>query len=308
MNTLSMLFGSVAIASTFRVACPLLIAGMGGCFCHNTGTFNFAYECFMLSGAFFAAFGSHISGSYLVGALFAMGAGALLALLYGLFVFRLKADPMIISLALNMGAWALTTLMLYTVFGTRGQVVSPTIINYPKIHLGFLDGSPTLSYIMNDNIFLVYFAYVLVIVAQIVMYRTRFGLRLRGIGINSVASQTVGVKVDSTRWATLLIMGISTGLAGSYLPMSGLSTFSENMTAGRGYLVFAAILCGNGNPLKTALTCIIFAYTDALSTVLTAMQIPTQLVSMLPYLAVIVTMFIGSIRNFNGKPKISAQN
>lgn len=307
LNTLGMLFGSVAIASTFRVACPLLIAGMGGCFCHNTGTFNFAYECFMLCGAFFAAFGSHLTGSYLVGALFAVGVGLLLALIYGLFVFRLHADPMIIGLALNMGAWALTTLMLYTVFGTRGQVVSDTIVNYPRIHLGILDGAPTLSYIMNDNIFLVYFAYLLVAIAAIVMYHTRFGLRLRGVGINPAASGTLGVQVNKVRWQTLLIMGITSGLAGSYLPLSGLSTFSENMTAGRGYLVFAAILCGKGNPIKTAITCVIFAYADALSTVLTAMKVPTQLVSMLPYLAVVITMLVEGARHFNGKPKIAAR-
>lgn len=305
MNTVGMLFGSITMASAFRVACPLILAAMGGVFCHAAGIFNFAYECFMLCGAFFGAYGSHLFGSSLAGALFSMGIGALLGAVFALLVFHLHADVMIVSLALNMGAWALTTLMLHTVFGTRGQIVSKTIINYPKIHFALLDHFPLVSSILNDNIWMVYFAYLMIIAAALVMYRTSFGLRLRGVGINPAAAQTAGVSANRIRWGAMMLMGITSGLAGSYLPMSGLNTFSENMTSGRGYIVFAAILVGNGNPPLTALICFIFAYTDALSTVLTALKIPTQLVSMIPYLAVIVTLLFTKLRSFRGKARIA---
>ena len=305
MSTMEMLFGQVTMASAFRVACPMIVAAMGGVFCHATGVFNIAYECLMLCGAFFAAYGSHISGSYLVGALFGMGIGALLSLVFGFFVYKLKANPMLVSSALNMSAWALTTLMLYSVFHVRGRVVSKTIINYPKIHMGFLERFPVLDYVINDNIWMVYFGYILVIVAYIVMYHTRFGLRCRGVGINPVAAQTAGVDVGRTRWAALLLMGIFSGLAGSYMPMSGLNTFNENMTSGVGFLVFAAILVGKSNPILTALTCFVFAYTDALSTVLTALEFPMQLVSMIPYATVVVTLFVVGLRSFTGKAKVS---
>lgn len=305
MNTANMLFGSITMASAFRMACPLILAAMGGVFCHTAGTFNFAYECFMLCGAFFGAYGSHLFGSSLAGALFSMGIGAFLAALFALFVFHLHADVMIISLALNMGAWALTTLMLHTVFGTRGQIVSKTIINYPKLHFAFLDRFPLVSGIFNNNIWMVYFAYLMIVAAALVMYCTPFGLRLRGVGISPVAAQTAGVNVTRVRWSAMLLMGVTSGLAGSYLPMSGLNTFSENMTSGRGYIVFAAILVGNGNPLLTALICFIFAYTDALSTVLTALRFPTQLVSMIPYVAVIVTLLFAKLRSFRGRAQIA---
>lgn len=305
MSTMEMLFGPITLASAIRVACPMLIAAIGGIFCHSAGVFNFAYECFMLCGAFFAAYGAHISGSYVVGGLFAAGVGMLLALIFGIFVFKLKANAMIVSLALNMGAWALTTFLLSSIFGTRGQIVSKTIVNYPKIHLGFLDCFPKLSYILDGNIWMVYFAYIMAFISFFIMYKTRFGLRCRGIGINSTAAQTVGVHVSRTRWQALLMMGFFSGLAGSYMPMSGLSTFSENMTSGCGYLVFAAILVGNGNPLLTALICFIFAYTDAMSTVLTALKFSTQLVSMIPYLAVIMTLFIVGLRSFKGRAQIN---
>lgn len=305
MTTLEMLFGHVTMAAAVRVACPMIIAAMGGVFCHSAGVFSFAYECMMLCGAFFAAYGSHISGSYMVGALFSSGIGVLLAGVFGLFVYKLKANAMLVSSALNMSAWALTTLLLHTIFGVRGRVVSDTIINYPKIHLSFLDRFPTLSYILNDHIWMVYFAYLLAIVAFVVMYYTRFGLRCRGVGINPVAAETAGINVSRTRWTALMMMGFFSGLAGSYMPMSGLSTFNENMTSGVGYLVWAAILVGKGNPLLTALTCFIFAYTDALSTVLTALEVPMQLVSMIPYMTVIVTLLIVGIKSFKGRASIA---
>lgn len=304
MSTLEMLFGPITLASAIRVACPMILAAMGGVFCHTAGVFNFAYECFMLCGAFFAAYGSHISGSYVVGGLFAAGVGLLLAAVFGLFVFKLRANVMIVSVALNMSAWALTTLLLYTIFDMRGQVVSKTIINYPKLHLSFLDRLPTLSYILNNNIWMVYCAYIMAVVAFIIMYKTGFGLHCRGVGINPTAAQTAGVNVDRTRWQALLMMGGFSGLAGSYMPMSGLNTFSENMTSGCGYLVFAAILVGKGNPLLTALICFLFAYTDALSTVLTALKFPIQLVAMIPYAAVILTLFAVGVRSFRGKARV----
>lgn len=304
MSALGMIFGKITLASAIRTACPLIIAASGGCFCHSAGVFNFAYECFMLSGAFFAAYGAHISGSSLTGAVFASISGILLALIFGIFVFKLKANPMIVSIALNMGAWALTTLLLFSVFGQRGMVVSKTIVNYPKIHFSFLDRFPAASYILNDNIWMVYFGYIMALIAFFIMYKTKFGLHCRGTGINPEAAKTTGINIYKLRWKALLIMGLFSGLAGSYMPMSGLNTFSENMTSGVGFLVFAAILVGKGNPFKTAMICFLFAYTDSLSTVLTALEFPIQLVAIIPYAAVIVTLFVVGLRSFKAKARV----
>ncbi len=299
-----MIFGKITLASAIRTACPLIIAASGGTFCHSAGIFNFAYECFMLSGAFFAAYGAHISGSYFIGGLFSVCIGVLLSFIFGFFVFKLKANPMIVSIALNMGAWALTTLLLFSVFGKRGVVVSKTIVNYPRIHIPFLEYVPVVNYILNDNIWMVYFAYIMTAIVFFIMYKTRFGLHCRGIGMNLEAAKTAGINVDKTRWKALIIMGFFAGLAGSYMPMSGLNTFSENMTSGIGFLVFAAILVGKGNPLATAIICFIFAYTDALSTVLTALEFPIQLVAIIPYVSVIITLFVVNIRYFKWRARI----
>ena len=302
---LSAVFGMVTIASAFRTACPIIIAAMGGSFSQRTGTFNMAYECFMLCGAFFAAWGARHFASSWMGMLCAVAAGLLLALVFGLLVFVLDANPLVISIALNMGAWAMTTLLMQLSFGTRGYYIDKSIINYPVIHMPALENVKFLDVVINNNIGLVYFAYVLIVIGWIVMYKTPFGLRLRGVGINATAARTAGVNVNGTRWTTLIIMGVCTGLAGSYLPLSGLNMFSENMASGRGFLAFAAILVGKGNPFHVSMVAFLFAYTEALTTVLTAFELPTQLVLMLPYAAVVITLFIAGMKSFTGKPHIS---
>lgn len=297
-------FGTVTLAAAFRTACPLLLAGISGSFSTATGTFNIAFECFMLCGAFFGAYGSHLTSNPYMGGLMSLAVGLIMALLFGFFVFVLRANAMIVSVALNFGAWAITTLLLTSIFGSRGRVMGGSIVNYPIIHMGFLEKVPVLNAILNDNILLVYVSYLLVIVGYIVMYKTPFGLQLRGIGINPVGAETVGVHVQRIRWITLLIMGAFAGLAGSYLSIGGLALFSENMTSGRGFLAFAAILIGDNNPFKVFLACFLFAYTYALTAVFTAYDWPTQLVLTLPYVAVILALFLSGLRAFKGKPQI----
>jgi ABC-type uncharacterized transport system permease subunit len=303
-EVLSVLFDSMIFAAAFRMATPMVLAGVSGAFSRSTGVFNIAFECFMLTGAFFAAAGSYFSGSPYIGALCAMIVGMLMAALFGLCVFVLKANPMIISIALNSGAWAMTTLLLLKIFKIRGRILDPRIKNYTPIHFEFLENIPYLNEIFNDQLGIVYFAYIFAIVCYIVMYKTYFGLRLRGIGINAVGAQTAGVNISRYRWITLLFMGMFSGLAGSYMPLSGLSMFSESMTSGRGFLSFAAILVGKGNPIKIALVSLLFAYADALTLTLTSYGLPTQILHTLPYVAVILVMFFSCLRFFKGSAEI----
>ncbi len=301
MTVLNILFGPVTWSSTLRMAAPILLTGVGGSFSKQTGTFCIAFECFMLSAAFFAAYGSYLTGSPYLGTLLAMLAGMLLAAIFGLFVFHLRANAMIVSIALNFGAWAMTTLLLTTVFGERGFFFSPDIINFPAIHLPLIQDIPLLGGVLSGHIFLVYLAYFVAVAGYIVMYKTSFGLRLRGVGASPAGAQTSGVNLLKYRWITVMIMGAFSGLGGAYMPLSGLSMFSENMTSGRGFLAFAAILVGRGNPFKVMLVCLLFAYTNALNMTLTNYGIPTQLLQTLPYLTVLAALLVSGFKNFDGK-------
>lgn len=295
----------VAFAAALRLSCPLIIGSVGGCFNEKISTGNLAYECFMLVGAFFGAYGSFISGSPVIGSLVAILSGFVLALIYGLLVYHLNCNAMIVSIAYNNAAWALTTLLLVVIWHTRGQFTDPRIVSYQTLNLDFLRQIPVLDTLLNNNILLVYLAYIYAIIGNMVMYLTPFGLRLRGVGSYPMAAQSAGISVRKYRWIGLIIMGCSMGLAGSYMPLSGMSLFSENMTRGRGFLCLTSILVGKGDPLKTTLIALLFGYANAMTLVLSTFNLPTQIVSMIPYVAVLLVLLMVGIRNYKGAKNIT---
>lgn len=290
----------ITFAAVLRLSCPLVIGSMGGCFNEKTSTGNIAYECFMLTGCFFGAWGSYTFGSPLMGSLCAIASGLLLGAVYGLLVYHLNCNAMIVSVAYNNAAWALTTLLMVTTWGVRGNYTDPSIVSYETINLEFLKKFPLLDTLFNSAIPMVYLAYVIAIVAMIVMYKTPFGLRLRGVGINPAAAQSAGINVRKYRWICLLIMGSMMGLAGSYLPLSGSSMFTERMTDGRGFLCLTAILVGKADPFRTMLLAMLFAYSTSLTLVLSSFGLPSQILSMLPYLMVMVVLLVVGIRKYRG--------
>ncbi|MDR1249489.1 MAG: ABC transporter permease [Treponema sp.] len=294
----------VTIAAAIRLSCPLLIGSMGGCFNEKTSTGNLSYECFMLTGAFFGAYGSYLTGNPYMGSLLAVLSGVALAGLYGLLVFHFNCRAMIVSIAYNNAAWAFTTLLLTSIWGVRGNFTDPSIVGYQTLNQAWLKKIPVLNTLFNDNIGMVYFAFLYVAIAFIIMYKTPFGLRLRGVGINPQAAQTAGIHVRKYRWICLLIMGMSMGLAGSYMPLSGLSMFTENMTRGRGFLCLTAILVGKGDPLKTAMVAVLFAYTSSMTLVLSTYGLPTQIMNMMPYLTVLLALLFVGLRHFKGAADI----
>lgn len=302
MTIIGILFGTVTWSTAFRLSTPIILTSIGGSFSKKTGTFCIAFECFMLSAAFFAAWGSYITGSAYIGTLFAVISGLVLAAIFGIFVFNFKANPMIVSIAMNFGAWAVTTLLMTKLFKVRGYFHSPKIVNFAPMNIPVLKDIPYINEVLNKQILLVYIAYMSIIVGTIIMYKTPFGLRLRGIGINEIGSQTVGINIIKYKWIGLVIMGVMSGLGGAYLPLSGLNMFSENMSAGRGFLAFAAILVSNGNPLKASLISILFAYINALALTLTTYGIPSQLLQLMPFLAVIIVLIIINAKNYTKTP------
>ncbi|MDR1885339.1 MAG: ABC transporter permease [Synergistaceae bacterium] len=294
-----------AFAAALRLSCPLIIGSTGGCFNEKTSTGNLAYECFMLTGAFFGAYGSYLTGSPLMGSLAAILSGLALAVIYGLLVYHLNCSAIIVSVAYNSAAWALTTLLLVVVWNTRGQFNDPSIVSYENLNWDVLRKFPVLDMVFNNNIPMVYFAFAYAAAGYAVMYGTPFGLRLRGVGINPEAAQAAGINVRKYRWICLIIMGASMGCAGSYMPLCGMSLFSENMTRGRGFLCLTSTLVGKGNPLRTMMVALLFGYANSMTLVLSTYNMPTQIINMLPYVMVLIVLLSIGIKNFKGSADIS---
>jgi len=298
MSLFGALFSVSVFASALRLSTPLIFGSIGGCYVHKTGIFFIAYESLMLISAFFSAWGSYLFGNPYLGMLCGIASAMVAGTVFGVLVLVFKADSLIVSIALNFGAWAITTLLLVTVFKTRGSYFDPKIINYPTLHFNFLEKSGILNDLLNDKVAITFGAILFIFISYIVIYKTPFGLRLRSIGINADAATSAGVNVNAHKWASLMIMSVAFGIAGSYLPLSGVSMFAESMSAGRGDMCIAAVLVGNGNPLLTGLLAFMFAYCSAIVLTLTTFNIPTQLLQCIPYVFVAVMFIINGIKNY----------
>ncbi len=292
---IELLFGPLVLAAAIRLTAPILLVAIGGSFGHKANMLNIGLESFMLSAAFFAMLGSYLTSSAWVGLVFAIISGLLASLIFGLFVLKLKSNPVITGIAFNLAAWGFTTFLLDTLFNVRGVFVDPRIESFKNITLPLKDFAPLLWKVFSGHNILVYLAFLLAFIAYFVMYKTPFGLRLRGVGIKEVAAQTVGIDTYKYKWIAVIISGFIAGIAGAYLSIGGASMFTESMSAGKGFLALAAIMVGEGNPLVVTLICLAFGYTTALSVSLQALGIPSQMVLTFPYLFTILILVVSYI-------------
>lgn len=293
----TLLFSTVTIAATIRLAVPLVLASGGGCFGDKAGIFNIALESFMLCAAFFATLGTYLTANPYMGVLFGILAGLGCALLFGLFVFHFGSDGLVVSIAMNLGANAFTSFLLLMILGTRGSFMDPRLVSLPSLHLSFLEKIPYLDKILNNHNIVVYLTPFIIGAMWVIMYKTPFGLRLRCVGINEKAAQTTGTNILRYKWYSVLITGIFVGISGAVLPLGGTSIFTEEMSAGRGFLAVAAIMVGKGNPVKAALSALLFAYANALTVGLQNYGIPSQIVLALPYGATLFVLILFQGRN-----------
>lgn len=262
----------ILILSALRSATPLMLAATGGVFSERAGVINIALEGIMLMGAFAAAWASYVTNIPLLGLVAAMVAGALVAALHAVAAIRYRANQVVTGVAINLLAFGVTEFMLTLVWGRSGQ--SP---NVAKIeNFAFL---PQVSPFIPVAI-------LVVIASQYVIFRTPWGLRLRAVGEHPLAADTVGVRVESMRYAGVILSGVLAGLAGASLSIGLLSRFVENMTAGRGFIALAAMIFGKWSPVGALWACLLFGVADALQTLLQALDIKVahQFLLMLPYL------------------------
>jgi len=262
---LNILVGTITMAAALRMAVPLILSSIGGCFGDRTGIFNIALESFMLCAAFFATLGTYYSGSPYVGVLCGILAGLACAVLFGTLVFHLGSSGMVVSIAMNLGMDAFTSFLLLNLFGKRGSFMDPRLVSLPVIKLPLISRIPYVGEVLGAHNIVVYLTLLAVAGTWIAMYKTPFGLRLRSVGINETAAQTTGTNVLRYKWYSVLITGFFVGIAGAILPLGGTSIFTENMSAGRGFLAVAAIMIAKGNPVMAAVYSFMFAYAQALA-------------------------------------------
>ena len=251
----------------------------------------------MAFAAFFAMYGSYTFESAFVGLLFGILSAMIASSIFAVFVLYFQSTPVIVGIALNLAAWGGTTFLLSMIFKTRGVFIDPRIKSFKSIDLPVIKDIPYIGEFVSGQNVLVYISILVVVLAYIIMFKTPFGLRLRGVGIKKVAAQTVGVNATRYQFVAILISGMLCGFGGSFLTIGGSSMFTENMSAGKGFLALAAIMVGDGHPIKTALACFVFGYTEAISVSLQSVGLPSQIVISVPYLITVLIMFISAVVN-----------
>ncbi|MDQ2624177.1 MAG: ABC transporter permease [Actinomycetota bacterium] len=278
------------VVAAMRSATPLVLASIGGAFGQQINVFNVGLEAMMLTGAFTGFYVSDQTGSAVLGMTAGALAGLAVSLLMGVLVIDFGADEIVTGIALNLGALGLTAVLLNVVYGSDGAHQSTTAGLIKPIGAGPFTGVPFLGAFLNAVDVVMLGAVVLVVVAHIVTSRTRAGLRMRAIGSSRDAVESAGVDARGYIYSSFVVAGLLSGLAGAYLPLSGLSMFTVNMTAGAGFIALAAILFGTGMPLRVAFAAYLFGIATAVAYRVQNFGLPNEIVLMLPYVATLLAL------------------
>jgi general nucleoside transport system permease protein len=284
--------------STIRLATPLLFACLAGLYSERAGIFDIGLEGKMLVAAFAAASVSYATGSVWLGTLAGIGASLLFAAIHGLASITFRGNQLISGVAVNFLASGLTVVLGAAWFKLGGQTPALSgamrFAESPLLSQFGITGGPWLRLIFGHSV-LVYVALALVPGSAWLLYRTRFGLRLRAVGENPAAVDTAGVSVKGLRWAAVAITGVLCGLAGAYMSMALSAGFLREMTAGRGYIALAALIFARWRPWHALSACTLFGLLDAVairfqSIDVGAFIIPVQFTQALPYILPIVIL------------------
>ena len=284
-------FISLLLQNTLRSATPVLLCALGCLMTHHVNITNIGVDGMMLIGSFFAVLASYYLHSWVWGVLAAIMLGVLLGLFYYVFVMKFKSDEFIIGVALNMFAAGLTTFLLRTIFKTPGAFTDPGIVPMPTIHIPLIEKIPIVGTLISGNSLFVYISWILVVLCWLFIYKTPVGVHMRAAGEYPDALIACGRSPDRMKCLASILCGILSCLAGAHLSLGYLTLFSENMSASRGYVAFACVIFGQGNPPIVFLAALLFGFIDALGLRLQS-YISSDITSMAPYLVTVIMLVV----------------
>ena len=295
--------------STMRLSTPLLLACLAGLFSERAGIFDIGLEGKMLAAAFFSAAFAYVTGNVWLGLAAGIGASILLSLLHGVASITFRGNQLISGVAINFLAAGMTVLIAQSWFKQGGR--TPALISggrFENITLPFADAlsvvpiiGPFYNEVISGHTILVYVALLMVPLTWWVLFRTRFGLRLRAVGEAPEAVDTAGVSVIGMRYSAVIICGVLCGIAGAYMATGLQAGFVKDMTAGRGYIALAALIFAKWRPWYALSSCLLFGFLQAVALRpdlikgYLGFEVQVQLLDALPYILTVVILagFVG---------------
>ena len=283
MNAWDIIFTTEFAFMVFRVTTPILFTALGAMISRRAGIMNISLEGMMLAGALFGVIGSTYTQSVLAGVACAVASSLALSLIFAYFVLKLRSDLILTGIALNLMASGGTVFLLSVLCGDKGVSTSMNSLVVPSVDIPVIKDIPVLGEIISGHNLLTYGALLSVAVVYLLINKSPMGLRIRSVGENPDAAESVGISVIRTRFTALIITGILSGLGGALMSMGYVSWFARDMAAGRGYIALAAQNLGNATPLGTCLASFLFGVADALSSSLQVLSVPAEFIQMIPY-------------------------
>ena len=292
---LASLFSVSLLVATLRMATPLIFGAVGCMFSERSGVMNIGAEGMMLMGAFAAAIASYFSGNPWVGVLAAAAVGGIMGIIHAVMSVRFRADQVVSGTAINIMAVGIPALVMQRLWGNPGR--SPLVHPLDDITIRGLQGIPFIGPLLGSQNPLVYMALILVPLAHVILFKTKFGLHVRVVGEHPRAADTLGINVFVIRYIAITLSGVLAGLGGAYLSLGQLSLFVQQMTAGRGFIAMAAMIFGKWTPFGGFLGSLLFGFADGLQMTAQAVgvPIPQDFLLMVPYILTLVALagFIG---------------
>lgn len=278
------------LSSTLGKAVPITLGALSGILCERAGVVNIAIEGMMLTGAFLSTYVGSVTGSPWWGLLAAIVAGGLMALLHGVLSIKYKVNQIISGTVINILATGLTSYLSTKFLSVYQELNNPGV--FPSWPIPLLSDIPIIGPILFDNNLFIYAMFIFLIVLQVVLFSTRWGLRLRAVGEHPKAADTLGINVFKTRYIAVVLGGMMAGLAGAYFTVGSVGRFDQVMTGGRGFIGLAAMIFGNWNPFGSFGAGLLFGFADGLASRLAILRIPipSEVLLMLPYIATMVIL------------------
>ena len=277
------------LAGSLALAVPLVFGALGGVLGERAGVVNIAIDGQLLLGAFAAAIVGSATGSPWAGLVAAMLAGALVAVVLGVFAITYLVDQVIVGVVLNVLVIGLTSFLFSQVLAPNAATLnSPP--RFPRVPIPLLGDIPLIGPIFFRQTMIVYLLYIAVALVTFALYRTRWGLRVRAVGEHPKAADTVGIKVNLTRYRTIILAGAIAGMGGAFFTLVSVPQFNREMTGGAGYIALAAVIFGKWDPVRATLAALLFGFASNLQGVLAVLgsPVPSQFMLMLPY---VITIF-----------------
>ncbi len=289
------------LKSSLQLSVPLLFAALAGVLCERCGVFNIALEGSILVGAFGSALGSYLIGLAFGGLFLGVASGMMLGALLALMAVSLHTNQFVAGIALNILALGLTAFLAREIFGKEASLLE--LAGFEPVALPFLSSIPIVGPALFNQSVLFYLAFVLVPVFHVFLFRTRWGLIIAAAGEEPSAVDAAGISVFNVRFAAVTVACGVASLGGVYLVLSQIYLFTENMSAGKGFIALAAVILGRWSPVGAFFACLLFGFFDSLQLRLQFANpdIPNQLFAALPYLVTIAAI-IGAL----GKSRMPA--